>query len=282
MTQQFGKRIEAVVGPRRFTGHEIAFSAALSLSSDPDTCEIRVFNLSDSDRAAVETSPRNSRVTIHAGYGTDSAAPIPAIFQGRLRRCTTYREGPDLITLVEAPSAIRAREYGRQLNRTYRAGTTVSTVVRDLLSTLEVGEGTLSRQIASLQLDGAGQRFRAPFALQGPAWDSLVELLEASGYTVTTQGDDLAAIGISDVLGRTAIVLSEDTGLRGVPSVDARGVLTAECAMIPDLIPGRRVTIRSETIRGDFKILKAAYVGSLFGSDFGCQIEGRSLTASRR
>lgn len=274
MTIQFGKRIEVVVGDRRITEHEIRFEASLSLTPDPDEATVSILNLSSDDRGAVESAADNGQVVIFAGYGDD---PPPAIFRGRARRVVTAREAQDLVTTIEAPSAWRAREYGRQLHRTYRAGTQVGTVIRDLLRQCEVGEGTLSDRLDRLQIPGLGSRLSAPFSVSGPAWDSLVELLESNGFSVTTQGDDLVSLGVDDVLDRTAIVLTWDTGLRGSPSVDRRGVLSADAAMIPGLIPGRRVQVRTPEMRGEFKVTKATYRGSLYGSEFGVTLEGRTL-----
>jgi hypothetical protein len=271
----FGKRIEVVVGDRRFTEHEIQFKASLTLTPDPDTAEIKLFNLHQDDQFFISAANRGAQVAIFAGY--EAQDPLPQIFPGRLKRVWTTREGPDRITNVEASSAIQSREYGRQLNRTYRQGATVGAVIRDLLDTLEVGQGTLRTQIDGLRLEGVGQRFRAPFSVQGPAWDSLVEILESNGLTVTTQGDDLVALGVSDVLNRTAIVLSEATGLRGSPSVDKKGNVTVEAAMIPDMVPGRRIRVESDVISGDYKVTRVDYSGSLFGEDFGLQLEGKAL-----
>ena len=75
MTKLFGKKIEALVGARRFTEHEISFDAKLSLSSDPDDAEIRLFNLSNSDRSEIESVDRNAQVVIFAGYKSTQPTP---------------------------------------------------------------------------------------------------------------------------------------------------------------------------------------------------------------
>lgn len=271
----FDKRIQAVVGDRRFFEHEIQFAISLSLKPDPDTAEIRLYNLHQDDTYFLQQAVRGAQVAIFAGYKDQD--PLPRIGGFRLDRVWVTRDGPDLITNVEARAALQAREYARQLNRTYRAGATVGAVVRDLLSTLEVGQGTLRTRLDSLRLEGLGSRFRAPFAVSGPAWDSLVQILEANGLTAAVDGDELVTIGVSDVLNRTAIVLEEATGLRGVPSLDKKGVLTVEAAMIPDLTPGRKIRVRSDTVSGDFRVERAEYRGSLFGGEFGVTIEGKAL-----
>lgn len=275
MTRLFDKRIEAVVRDRRFAEHEIQFQISTSLAPDPDTAEVRLFNLHADDSFFLQQAPRGAQVAVFAGYAAQD--PLPRLFGGRLDRVWVTREGPDLITHVEARAALQAREYARQLNRTYRAGATVGAVVRDLLATLEVGQGTLRTQIDSLRLEGLGSRFRAPFAVSGPAWDSLVQILESNGFAVSVDGDELVTVGVSDVLNRTAIVLDEETGLRGVPSLDKKGVLTLECAMIPDLVPGRKIRVRSDTVSGDFRVERVEYRGSLFGAEFGATVEGKAL-----
>jgi hypothetical protein len=132
----------------------------------------------------------------------------------------------------------------------------------------------------TLQLDGVGSLFNAPVSVQGPAWESLVQILESSGFTVTTQGDQLMAIGVRDALNRTAVRLSAGTGLRGEPSVDGKGRVTASAALISDIVPGRKVQIESERVNGEFKVTKVHYQGSLFGSEFGLNLEGRPVQSA--
>lgn len=272
MARLYKRQIEILIGNRLYSEHEIQFDASLSLSSDPDEAVVKIYNLSSDARGAAETADRSKQVVIRAGYqGSD----LPNIFVGRWRSAKTTREGPHLITEIEAASALQAREYGRQLNRTYRAGTRVGAIVRDLLLTLEVGEGTLANQIDTLQLTGVGGQLNAPVSISGPAWPALVEILESNGLRVTTQGDEIVAVGVNDALSRTAIVLSETSGLRGVPSVDKEGIVTASAAMIPGIVPGRLVQIRSELLRCQCRVNKCTYRGSLYGQDFGVTLEGR-------
>lgn len=274
MTRLYRRRIAVTVGSRLFSEHEMRFDASLSLAPDPDNATIHLYNLSDRDRAAIETGDSDTQVALRAGYDDDP----PAIFLGRWRSAETAREGPDIVTTVEAASALRAREYGRQLNRTYRAGTRMSTVVRDLLRTLDVGEGSLRQTLDQFALTGVGSEIKAPISVSGPAWDSLVEILESNGLQVTTEGDDLIAVGVDNALDRTAILLSAETGLRGVPSVDKSGEVSVQSAMIPGLIPGRLVRIQSEFLEAQFRVDTVRYVGSLYGQEFGATIEGRILS----
>jgi hypothetical protein len=271
----FGKRIAVDIANRRYTSHEIKFDARLSISSEPDEATIKLYNLSDDDRASIEASRRGDLIALRAGYADSN--PTPVIFYGEFRKVESARENADIITEIDAKSALRAREYGRQLNRTYRAGTQIQTVIRDLLSTCDLGEGNLSQSLRTIQLDGVGGQLNAPFSVHGPAWHSLVSLLESKGFHVTTQGTDIVALGVENALDRTAIVLSETSGLRGQPSVDSRGHVKCDCAMVPDLVPGRLVKIESERVNVTFRANQVQYTGSLYGSEFGATVEGRTL-----
>ena len=275
MGRLFGKRIAVDIAGRAYREHEINFAAQLSISSEPDEATIKLYNLADDDRASIESSQLGAAIALRAGYANTD--PIPVIFYGEFRKAETTREGPDLITEIDAKSALRAREYGRQLNRTYRAGTQIQTVIRDLLSTCDLGEGNLSQSLRTIQLDGVGGQLNAPFSVHGPAWESLVTLLESKGFHVTTQGSNLQALSVNNALDRTAIVLSESSGLRGQPSVDGRGHVKCDCAMVPDLVPGRLIQIVSERVNVTFRANTVHYVGSLFGTEFGATVEGRTL-----
>jgi hypothetical protein len=274
MTELYDRRIRAVVGNREYTGFEIRFDINLSMGSDPNNGVIAMDNLSASDRKSIEDAGKDAQVVVYAGFA--SQGDPPAIFQGRWRRAVTERNGPALITTIEAASAYRARAYTRQLNKAYRKGTALNTVLRDLLDTLEIGDGNLQTVLNQVTLAGAtGNKLLKPFAVSGPAWDSLEQILKSSGFRVTTEGDGLLVTGLNRGIDRTAVLLNDETGLIGQPSVDKDGVLSASSLIIPNLIPGRVVRLQSEFVSGDYVVRTAKYTGSLYGSEFKVDLEAR-------
>ena len=278
MPRLFDRRIELQVGPLKITDHEVQFDVQSTLTSDPNEATVHIYNLKEEDRKKVESTPKNAQLQIRAGY----ADPGPVgIYTGNTKRVFTERNGPDIITTVESADSFAARSPDLRLDKSYAAGSNLRTVVQDLVAACQAKIGNIGVVFGDAKFI---ERFDAPYHASGPAWDQLVKIVQSRDYTITTQGGVLQLItrrpppNLSQ-LSRTAPLLSPTTGLIGTPSIDEEGVLTASCLMRPGILPGSIISLQSEFVSGTFRVTSTVHKGSLYGQEFGVDIEAKPGSA---
>lgn len=272
MTILFRRSIDLVVDNIRIVtgGIDVSFRIEKDLSRHPNKADIKVRNLNENHRRQLEQL-RGVSVGLKAGYGDNMAT----LFYGELRRVSTMREGPDLITSIsggDGDSAVRARR-----SQTQRRGAGPLASIRALVDGMGVAIGNLVDSFNAAP--EAGKNFQGPITIDGDSSRELTEILSSAGLEWSIQDGTIQALPIGRSLGGTAVRLSPDTGLLGSPSVDAHGIVSADTMLIPDIFPGRRVVFDSENLSGAYVVRKATYSGDTAGDDWGIQLECRKEAA---
>lgn len=271
MTEAYQRAVQVTIGTTDLSRLQVEFAISAQLAAEPDTCDLRIYNLARATRGVIEQAPKHTRVSVQAGYQGQTSE----LFLGGLLRATTAREGPDVVTTVEANAGGAFRQRARRLDRGYAPGTRLSTVINDAIAATGVGRGNIDDLLTSATLDGAGSVFEHGFAASGPAWDTLTALLQSSGFELTVQSDQLRVVRKRQALPNRAVRLNKTTGLIGVPSIDGGGTMACQSLLVPGLYPGRLVQVESAFVNGFFRIQSASYQGSLFGQEFSANLEGR-------
>jgi len=75
--------------------------------------------------------------------------------------------------------------------------------------------------------------------------------------------------------GKTVVKLTPETGLKGSPSVDSKGVLQFECLLNPLLKPGCVVVVESMFVRGGFRLTDVKHEGDTSGGDWKTTAHGK-------
>lgn len=267
MTELFRRTYAVQVGTLRITDLDVAFSVTRSLKREPNTAELSIFNLNETHRQQIREE-RVLPVQIEAGYGGNNAL----IFLGDLRDAHTERDGPDLVTMLSSSDGGR-RTRGGRVNRSYGPNTSLRTVILGAAEALGVGLGNVEEAAARADLEGAGRLFSEGVVLSGNAAAELDGIMESSGLEYSIQNGQLQVLDRNQFLRGTAVRLTSDTGLIGSPSEASDGVVTAQCLMIPDVFPGRRVQFDSREVSGFFRVEVASYAGDSAGEDWGIEIE---------
>lgn len=276
----YSRRISLQVGDIIIKELNIEFDVSKYITSEPNTLTAKIYNLSEDLRTRMASFPFSqgvkekdgtTSVALTAGYKDD----VSGIFVGRLRQVRSYREEGDIITEIEAGDGEKTQ--GVRFSRSYRAGTALKDVLRDLTTEMGIGIGNLDEQLATAsQFTGISNNIANGISLHGYAVDILSKLLESRNLDWSIQDQALQILGFNKGLTGSAIKLDADSGLIGVPTMDNKGILTATTLMIPDMNPGKRVQISSEFVNGLFRITKANYKGSLFGSTYEINLEGKA------
>jgi hypothetical protein len=277
VTTFFRKTWRVQVDTMRTDAHDIAFEVVATRKRQPNTCTLKIWNLSENQRQHIESlsvkkkSGRGKiRVQIEAGWNGENSV----IFSGDLRTAVTTREGPDLVTTIEGDDGGRDFLLAR-VSRSFPAGTSVATVIRALVQALGVGEGNLS----SFQFrTRAGATFPAGTVLTGKADLELTRLLHSCGMTWSVQNGALQILEAGKALATSAVLLrARDglpmTGLLETPSVDPDGTVNAIACIMPGLQPGGRVQIDCPTLQGLYQVHQVRYVGDTAAEQWDAELE---------
>lgn len=275
----FNRKIKVEIGRLTLTESAVNFRIERSLKKEPNSADITVFNLAKATRDDLENNPswRNADSTIpvslFAGYGDE----LTQLFTGDLDRVTHRKQAPDWLTEISGGDGEKGFKRGRAAVG-YRVDTSVETVVKDLAKRIGVGLGNVRKAIANRELEAIGQAFTNGFAGNGSAQSQLDRLLRGAGLEYSIQDGELQVIPVDGSLGNDPIKLTPTSGLVGVPEVDNEGKLRARALLQPDLRPGEKVSIESESATGVWTIQSVVYSGSsaVGAPDFYVDIEGKA------
>jgi hypothetical protein len=273
VTQLFERRAEINVGGLLVSDLRVAFKVEKTARRTPNKCEVRIWNLNPDHRRQLEqlaTTRRAVPVQINAGY----REALSTVYLGELRTARTERDGPNLITTLAGGDGERAS--GARVSRAFGPGTPLDTVLGYVADALGVGRGNSVEAFSRALLGGGVREFAHGTVVHGRAVDELDGLARSAGLEWSIQDGALQVLPLGAPLNTTAVVLSASSGLVGVPTVDARGVLKARALLLPDLVPGRLVEVEGEILRGRYRIDKANLSGDTGGKDWHVAIEGRA------
>lgn len=276
MPRLFKRTATLTVGTLQFTGLDIRFAVSKSLDREPNTAEIGIFNLSQSSRQSVEET-EDQQVELLAGYEIEDGASV--IFSGDLRKASSTRDGPDIITQIEAGDGERSYRRSR-INRSFGADTSLRSVVEGVGESMGLGTGNLSELAGDADFEGLGRTFSEGVVVSGSSREELSGLLDSAGIEWSVQDGNLQLLSRGAALAATAIRLSPQTGLIGSPSIDSEGLMRARALLIPDVAPGRKVEIVSDFVSGFYRVTKATYTGDTASTEWYVDVEGRAPNGS--
>lgn len=269
MTLLSGRSVAVTVGTTRIRDLDVSFQIDRNIRLEPNTCGLRIYNLAEGHRAALEelrpsgSSVRGIPCRVDAGYGDDLAT----LWSGDLRTVYSQREGPDWTTVLESGDGEKAVKNGRT-NISFDENTPVRTVVDRLVQDLGVGRGNVDRFIATLET-ASGGIFRHGVTVSEPTAVALEGLADSVDFEVSIQDGALLLLPRGQPLTQgTAVLLSPETGLVDSPTVDNEGVLSARCLLIPDVRIGGLVTVEASRVRGTYRVEQATWFGDTAGNDW--------------
>lgn len=273
----FGRTWSLQVGSLDLTDLDFTFKVERSARREPNRAEIKIWNLNPATRAIVEAG---GTVALRCGYDVDP----PLLFRGDSRWVWTEREGPDLITTITARDGGRAYSEAR-IARAYNPGTSISTILEDLIADMDIGRGNLDEVAAAFQLRTGATTVPDGYVAAGPCRRVLSDLLRGAGLRWSVQNGALQVQRGGTPLQATAIVLAADSGLLEVPTWDERGhrtrgrrgVLTAKSLLQPGTEPGRKVRVETALVEGDFEIRAGSYAGGTRENDWTATLALRPL-----
>lgn len=263
-TELLDRKYRIVLGTTEITGLKCEFSVAKSLKKEPNTCTIKVYNLSDQTRESI-SNPKKVSVLLEAGYGD----AVSQIFKGELRSATSEVDGPNIVTTLTSGDGEKAIQKAR-LNIPVGAKTPPGTVLQKIADALKkegIGLGNTAAAVAKLEAKGY-VLYPVSTVVSGKTSQIMTDFCRSAGLEWSIQDGRLQIFDLGKSLDDKPLILRADTGLIGSPSVDSDGVVNATVFMIPEVRPGMRVVFDSRFVKGLYRIKHADYSGDTYGDDW--------------
>lgn len=250
----------------------VRFDIDKNMCGSSNKSKIEIFNLSTESRQAIK---KGYLLQLQAGYN----GLVENLFVGNVITPTSTRNGADIITSLECGDGESSIIFAK-LDKSYPAGVTLATILSDIAKAM--GTTTSSNPAgvsAGIALGIPNVTYNKGFVAHGSCKDTLDKLVKPVGLEWTVQNGNLNIIPISLFDGKTAVLLSSETGMIGVPSQNQ--FFTQFTSLLnPKLVPGALVQLKSEntSLNGFYKIRRAHYEGD--SHDTKWQVSCEAITQS--
>lgn len=254
------------------TDLRVQFAIEKSLKGEPNTCDITISNLSAQTRAEFSSKPLY--VILEVGYDDN---PLKRLFAGDVIWAPSTRRPPDWETLIQAGDGTRASVHAR-LNRSYRSGINKKTILKDLASAMGMTIPTSIAEARALQ-----DQFVSGVTVSGQSSVEMDRLLKSAGMEYSIQGGELQIVETGGVTQDRAWFMSADDGMIGTPvlSVPTESnktpTLTVQSLIFPELTPGGKLELISESLSGTYRITRVTHAGDTHGDTWLTTVEGKPL-----
>jgi len=248
------------------SGVACEFSVKKTLKPEPNTADLKVWNLSETTRAKL-TSPKKVPIRIEAGY----VDRVSQIYLGDVRAMSPgEKRGPDIVTeLMSGDGSQQFREA--HLEVPLGPKTPNGVALQAIAKALGVGMGNVPKVAATLASKGSAV-FPRSTVLVGNVARILTDFCRSAGLEWSIQDGVLQVLDLGKPLETKPYVISADSGMIGAPSLGSDGKVSATCLMIPELRPGMRVMFDTFAVKGVYRVSECEYQGSTHGADWSLKI----------
>lgn len=276
---RFGREIEVTIArvkPGSYTATEpnaivvrklrMQFEIERTLEPDPNPATLTIYNLTEATRAEVQRKPLQIR--IQAGYKGSTAT----LFLGDMQDASTKREGPDLQTKILIADGERA--MNARVNSAFGGGATGQAQLAAIAASMGL---KIPRNVSEAKDFAAS--VASGGALRGTARNALTTVTKRLGASWSIQDSQLQILRDGEVRSDQALVISEATGMIGSPETGSPGkkgeppTTTVKCLLYPQCLPGGKVSIVGEYVRGLFRISKVKHTGDTDDNDWFTTLE---------
>lgn len=293
---RFRRTFRLVVGPAGGQGitiqppMQIQFDVTKDSKEDPNVHSIRIYNLKESTRAALEKP--DLRAHLYAGYEEESGGILLAA--GTVVDSFTRFDTPDVVTelaVVDGYGELR----DSAVSLSYGAGANSATIIEAVALQM----GLVLNMPRSLQ----SRTWDHGFSFYGPARQALHKLCRGSGVEWSVQNQTLQVVAVRGTTERSVVVLRADSGLIGSPDrvresareMDAsaepgtakkkkkrdrsvaativserqrRDGWRVRSLLLPWINPGDRVQMDSRQVQGLWRVESVSHNGDYQGGDW--------------
>lgn len=257
-----------------YTDLKINFRVQKTDSSDPNTCEVRVYNLNEYSRTNIDTE--DHVLQLYAGYTNDVGEKM--LFQGDINEVSIQVIEPNIITKISCADGQRK--------------------INDSKISISMKENTSVYQLVSKAVDSLGLPVKTKSLLEplknvnikngtsfvGSTKKLLDTVFAGVGMDWSIQNEEVTFYGKNDYDNSNVVELSYNSGLLGNPekikikkgthdgSKDVSG-WRVRSLIDPLIEPGGAISIDSEYVSGSyFKVINVIHSGD--------SVDGGTITIS--
>lgn len=254
----------------------LRFALSNSALPTPNAAHFQIFNLGAETRAALyrdwfDMSRTYRGVVFAAGYASETEMPV--VFRGDIQAASSFRQGPDWITEIDAYDGGQAIQQS-QIDLTVPAGYELQSLIKQMVVSMDnVSLGSVG------SFKGKSSRGRV---LSGNTWDLLTRML------APVNAQPFISKGVVHVVNQHEYIssqgalreISSETGLIGTPR-RLETMIKATMIFEPRVEVGQVLRLRSEEVGitqalerfGDYKVMEVGHNGTISGT-----VGGDSLT----
>lgn len=232
----------------------LKFDVNRGVWSDANTGNFQIYNLGYDVQALLwkDRFDQTKYITmwVYAGYEDI----MPLIFMGDVQECTSYRNGVDFITDIQATDGGYLFQYGF-VNKTFSKDTDFKFLIQELLAgvpTCKVGYITSNVK----QMRKRGRTFIG----------QTMKLLEAYDFDkVFVDNGELHILGENDVIPGQLMVLNADSGMIGTPR-RSETTLNVDTIFEPQLVVGQALSLQSKIypfLNQNYKLVGLRHYGTI-------------------
>lgn len=249
----------------QYTSLRTVFEVNKTSDATSHKAKIQLYNLNSKSRLDVQQ--KGLQIRLDAGYQglTDT------IFNGDVLRALHHRQGSDIVTTFETGDFEKEITLAH-FEKSYPAGTKYVDIISDMAAALGAPIGTV--------IGIPAVTFNSGVTFSCTVRDGLERLLDKTGLEWHVTNGQLNILPITAHLGDEAIVLSQSTGLIGVPTLKDSGY-EFNALLNPKIIPGCLLQVESETINGYFKARTALFKGDTHGNNWDVKVEAVEIAAKQ-
>lgn len=276
MTIQFIRQVRITFGQFGKTGKQtyrlrVAFNVSKTKEKQPNTAEIQIYNLNEDSRSLLGED--DVFFSLETKYR--EAAQWGLICSGDVQDVNHEKRGPDTITTVSLSDGFRDLRDST-INKSFPAGTTLKSVVDDILQTFKRVDG---RNLAQGILDDA-KEFVTGGTFSGKSLDVLDGILKPQGLIARINNNDLIVEPLFETNETEAFLITPKTGLLGSPQKktftinkqEKKGI-TFRALLNPRIDVASIVKVESKYVQGEYIVYNINYIGDSHEGDFVIECE---------
>ena len=262
----FNRVIEISMGPPGSVGINVrnlrmTFQIDKSDSETTNKAVIAIYNLSND--SATRYGKVGNKIIVRAGYSDDGAPR--SIFFGDISRAVYRKEGTEKILDIEADDGKNAK-IDNVISIGYAAGTPVVQVINDIIQSIGIP--------LAAPFEIPINTYNNGYSFIGRAADGLTETLALIGKEWSIQNEQLIIYSPGEIVTRTGLLLSPESGLLHTPEVleddNKTNVKKYRIVFLLDgrILPGSEIRLRSAAASGNFRVESVTLTGDNYGGDF--------------
>ena len=275
----FGRKYELIIGQpgsNGFSVSELDINFTVKKTSDSEKNQnklsLKIYNLSKEHRDTLVTK-ENLVVILKAGYKND----VKTIFQGKITKSTSKKNGTDFETDIEAGDGYIALREAKS-SKAFPPNTTALEIVNSLCNDLVSSDPDLAMGTFYNQKILSNKKFSNGYSVIGFTKSELSKILTPLKMSFSIQNQIIYIASVNSKTQQSEVfLLRKDSGLINSPQklkndpqnlkdekAPSDGV-TFQCLLNGTLNPMNMVKIQSNDVSGVYKITETEFSGEYLG-----------------